>query len=64
MRSENNEGKGSAIKKALLYSDGDVLIIQDSDLEYDPNDYYNLIKPIISKQCNVVYGSRVLGKKR
>ena len=61
---DKNLGKGSAIRTAKKFISGDIVIIQDADLEYDPNDYYNLIKPIISKQFNVVYGSRVLGKKR
>ena len=58
VRSENNEGKGSAIKKALLHSDGDVIIIQDSDLEYDPNDYDKILQPFILSNADVVYGNR------
>lgn len=59
-----NMGKGGAIKTAQKYIDGDLTIIQDADLEYDPNDYYELIKPFKDKKVKVVYGSRVLGKKR
>jgi dolichol-phosphate mannosyltransferase len=61
---ESNLGKGACIKTAKKYITGDIIIIQDADLEYNPNDYYQLIKPIIDGSVNVVYGSRVLGKKR
>ena len=61
---EKNYGKGFCIIQAKSKISGDVVIIQDADLEYDPNDYYELIKPIAMKKTNVVYGSRVLGKKR
>ena len=60
----NNMGKGSAIKSAQSYINGDYVIIQDADLEYNPQDYYNLLKPIMDGKCDVVYGSRVLGKNR
>ncbi|MFH0853962.1 MAG: glycosyltransferase family 2 protein [bacterium] len=53
-----NEGKGSAIKIGFLESSGDILIIQDADLEYNPNEYSELIKPIIDGHADVVYGSR------
>jgi len=59
-----NEGKGSAIKIAQKLVSGNIVIIQDADLEYHPKDYIKLIKPIIQKKTNVVYGSRVYGKKR
>lgn len=61
---EKNLGKGAAIKSAKGLVSGDIVIIQDADLEYDPKDYYNLIKPIQDKQYKVVYGSRVLGRNR
>lgn len=57
-----NLGKGSAIRTALKYVTGDIIIIQDGDLEYDPADYYQLIEPIVKGQASVVYGSRFLGK--
>ena len=57
---EKNMGKGHAIKKALNLIDGDVILIQDADLEYDPKDYEELLKPIKNNKTNVVYGSRVL----
>lgn len=56
-----NLGKGSAIKTALNHIDNGIVIIQDADLEYSPDDYPNLIKPIISNNADVVYGSRFLG---
>ena len=61
---ETNLGKGSAIKTAISKITGDIIIIQDADMEYDPNDYMSLITPILEKKTKVVYGSRVLGKKR
>jgi len=61
---DKNLGKGAAIKSAQKKINGDCVIIQDADLEYDPNDYHNLIKPILDKSYKVVYGSRVLGKNR
>ena len=57
-------GKGAAIRSAQKYVNGDIVIIQDADLEYDPEDYKLLIDPIINKRTSVVYGSRVLNTKR
>ena len=57
-----NMGKGAAIRTAIYESTGDIIIIQDADLEYDPNDYMKLITPIITGQSKVVYGSRRLKK--
>ena len=59
-----NLGKGAAIKSAQNHVKGDIVIIQDADLEYYPEDYYNLIQPILNNNYNVVYGSRVLNKNR
>jgi len=56
-----NEGKGSAIRRALELSTGDVLVIQDADLEYDPREYPQLLEPIIDGRADVDYGSRFLG---
>ncbi len=61
---DRNLGKGAAIKSAQNYVKGDIVIIQDADLEYYPDDYYALIHPIINNNYKVVYGSRVLNKKR
>ena len=59
-----NRGKGAAIKSAIKYIYGDIVLIQDADLEYDPNDYYKLLEPFKKPNVKVVYGSRVLKKKR
>jgi glycosyltransferase involved in cell wall biosynthesis len=59
---KKNEGKGSAVKLGIKNSTGDIIIIQDADLEYDPNDYQKLINPILKKKVKVVYGSRNLDK--
>jgi glycosyltransferase involved in cell wall biosynthesis len=60
---EKNQGKGGAIKTAIAHSKGDIIIIQDADLEYDPQDYYKLIPVIESGKEKVVYGSRFLNKQ-
>lgn len=59
-RSASNAGKGAAIRKGIELASGDVVLIQDGDLEYDPNDYARLIEPILSGQAEIVYGSRFL----
>ena len=61
---QKNEGKGSAVQNGIMNSRGDYVLIQDGDLEYDPVDLNKLIKIMISKNLNVVYGSRVLKKGR
>jgi len=58
LRHGRNVGKGAAIKTGLNVANGDIIMVQDADLEYDPNDIFNLIAPIIEKKCQVVYGSR------
>ena len=57
---ETNRGKGAAIRTGLQYAHGDILLIQDADLEYDPRDYPVLFEPFLSQQAQVVYGSRFL----
>jgi len=58
-----NRGKGAAIRTAIPLVTGEVTIIQDADLEYDPNDYLKLIEPIKTDNTKVVYGSRFLNKQ-
>ena len=58
---ERNYGKGKAIRSGIQYVTGDIVIIQDADLEYEPEDYTLLVKPIVGGKTNVVYGSRELG---
>lgn len=58
VRLEKNQGKGSAIRAGLQRVSGDIVIIQDADLEYDPADYAALIEPIVSGKAAVVYGAR------
>ncbi len=58
---DKNQGKGAAIRTALKYITGDVVLIQDADLEYDPKDYTSLITPIIEHNADVVYSTRVSG---
>lgn len=55
---DHNRGKGAAIRTALGQATGDIVIIQDADLEYDPVDYFKLIRPILDGKADVVYGSR------
>ncbi len=56
-----NEGKGSAIIKGISIATGDIILIQDADLEYDPSEYSKLLKPFTESNADVVYGSRFLG---
>ena len=56
-----NRGKGAAIRTCIQHATGDILLIQDADLEYDPTDYPKLIKPIVDGRADVVYGSRFAG---
>lgn len=59
-----NRGKGAALRTALDHATGDIVLIQDADLEYDPREYPKLIEPILEGRATVVYGSRFLGGPR
>ncbi len=61
---EQNMGKGAAVRTAIEHADGDILVVQDADLEYDPRDFPDLVRPILEGRSVVVYGSRFLGGPR
>lgn len=61
---DKNQGKGAAVRTAIQAAEGDLLLIQDADLEYDPREYPKLLKPIEEGLADVVYGSRFLGGAR
>ena len=58
---EKNYGKGYSIRQGIKKATGDIILIQDADLEYDPNDYQKLLEPILKNNADVVYGSRFIG---
>lgn len=60
---EKNLGKGAAVRLGFEKASGDIIIVQDADLEYDPEDYARLIKPIMAGRADVVYGSRLIGSE-
>jgi glycosyltransferase involved in cell wall biosynthesis len=62
IRHPHNRGKGAAVRSGLAHARGEITIVQDADLEYDPQDYYELVKPIASGRVDVVFGSRFLGR--
>lgn len=57
-----NRGKGAAVRSGLVRARGEIVIVQDADLEYDPQDYHELVRPIIARRVDVVFGSRFLGR--
>jgi glycosyltransferase involved in cell wall biosynthesis len=62
VRQPTNQGKGNAIRTGLALARGEITIVQDSDLEYDPNDYYELIRPIVAGRVDIVFGTRFTGR--
>lgn len=64
VRHPHNQGKGAAMRTAMAHATGDIFLIQDADLEYDPRDYPSLLRPILEGRAEVVYGSRFLGGPR
>lgn len=58
---QHNQGKGEALKTGFLHARGNIVIVQDADLEYSPEDYHRLLEPVIADRADVVYGSRFLG---
>ncbi len=61
---ETNKGKGAALRTGLANATGDLIIFQDADLEYDPDEYPRLIEPVLKGKAEVVYGSRFTGERR
>lgn len=60
---EQNQGKGATLKEGFKHVTGDFVIIQDADMEYDPNDYVKVLEPLVNGECDVCYGSRFLNTK-
>jgi glycosyltransferase involved in cell wall biosynthesis len=63
-RQPENRGKGAALRRAISEMTGDIAVFQDADLEYDPQDYGRLLRPILAGKADVVYGSRFTGEER
>src|SRR3989338_10710653 len=61
---QKNQGKGAAIRTGLRHATGDIILIQDADLEYNPEEYPKLLKPILENKTKVVYGSRLAAIKK
>ena len=64
LRHRENQGKGAAVRTALAEARGDLILIQDADLEYDPNDWPKLLDPVLRGKTQVVYGSRFTGERK
>jgi glycosyltransferase involved in cell wall biosynthesis len=64
LRHQENQGKGAAIRTGMAEARGDLVLIQDADLEYDPNDWPKLLDPVLRGKARVVYGSRFTGERK
>jgi glycosyltransferase involved in cell wall biosynthesis len=64
VRHETNQGKGAAVRTAIAHATGDVMVVQDADLEYDPQDLPSLLQPIVDGRADAVFGSRFLSGPR
>jgi glycosyltransferase involved in cell wall biosynthesis len=62
-RHEINQGKGAALRTGFSKTTGPIVMVQDADLEYDPSEYYRVLKPILTNKADVVYGSRFIGSE-
>ncbi|PIU37272.1 glycosyl transferase [Candidatus Roizmanbacteria bacterium CG07_land_8_20_14_0_80_34_15] len=63
IQNNKNEGKGSSLKKGFLKSTGDIVLVQDADLEYNPEDYPHLLEPFMKNNADIVYGSRLISNR-
>jgi glycosyltransferase involved in cell wall biosynthesis len=63
LKNDKNEGKGFSLKKGIDVANGNIILFQDADLEYDPKDYHKLLKPILNNHADVVFGTRFAGSE-
>ena len=61
IKNKKNMGKGYSVRQGIIHASGEIVIIQDADMEYDPNEYPRLVEPILTNRADVVFGSRFLG---